>query len=189
MLEDLEPGSNGLPVNVATCKPESIFCAKSTFAHGLTWRSAVINGTAHTLTFEKSGMKENAQFTEQDIERNEKIWGLYQIVNGYIPDQWEHTRHPTKKEVDMVLVLRVDIDTERSYTHVRHGIFKWAPDWESADPRYHWEGAIPMWETYGEPFYGNTETEYPLRLKRFFDERSRKNEAYAKVQASKEFKE
>ncbi|KAF7594477.1 hypothetical protein BBP40_009110 [Aspergillus hancockii] len=189
MLDKLQPDSEGLPVNVSTCKAESIFCARSTFAHGLTWRSTVINGTAHILTFEKKGMKEEAQFSEQDVLNNEKIWALYHIVNGYIPDQWEHTRHPTRKEVDMVLVLRVDIDTEKSHTHVRHGIFKYAPEWESADPRYYWEGAIPIWETYGDPFYGNTEIEYPSRLKRIFDERSRKNEAYATRQACKESQE
>jgi hypothetical protein len=177
---------NGLPVTVSTAKAESIYCARSTFGHGLTWRSTVINGTAHGLTFEKTDASGDYDITEQDIKGNEKLWGLHKIVNGIIPDQWENTRSPMKKEVDLVLVFRVDIDPKKSHVHVRHGFNGWEVGWETSKPDQYWQGTIPVWETYGDPFYGDTKKDFPLRLKRFFDQKSRKNEGYAMAQAGKD---
>ncbi|GFF60250.1 hypothetical protein IFM46972_11558 [Aspergillus udagawae] len=176
----------GLPVTVSTAKTESIYCARSTFGHGLTWRSTVINGTAHALDWEKSGMDPNEPVTDDDIKTNEKLWGLNKIVNGFIPDQWENTRSPIKREVDMVLVLRVNINKDESHVRVRHGFNRWEVGWEKSKPDEYWQGTIPVWETYGDPFYGNTEAEYPLRVKRFFEQQSRKNKAYAIAQAGRD---
>ncbi|KAL2827781.1 hypothetical protein BDW59DRAFT_160089 [Aspergillus cavernicola] len=185
ILEQLRPDSAGLPITVSTCKTESIYCARSTFGHGLTWRSTVINGTAHALNFENAGADENYKITEKDIKQNEKMWGLHQIINGIIPNEWENTRSPIKKEVDMVLVLRVDIDLKESHVRVRHGFNSWEPTWEPSHPEEYWQGTIPVWETYGEPFHGDTSKEFPTRLKRFFEQQSRKNKGYAIAQAGR----
>ncbi|KAA8652574.1 hypothetical protein EYZ11_002374 [Aspergillus tanneri] len=188
LLQRLQPGSAGLPVTVGTCKIESIICAVSTYGHGFTWRSTVLNGTAHMLVFDKPGMQDLDHITDEDVCGNEKLYGLRKIVNGIVPGQWEYTRRVIKREVDQVLMLRVDIDPEKSHVHVRHGIANFAPDYESADRKKIWEGSIPIWEAYGDPFYGNTEAEFPPRLKRFFEDQTRKNKAYAIVQAGAEFK-
>jgi hypothetical protein len=180
LLEKIRKGK--VPVIVATSKAESIYVARSTFGHGLTWRSAVINGYARELMFNAT-MPDHQLVTINDVKKSEKLRGLRHIVNGYIPDQWEHTRAPIKKEVDMVLVLAVDIDPKESHVHVRHGISKYEPDWETSTPADHWEGSIPMWEAYGDPFYGRTELDFPPRLKRFFEEQTRKNMGYANAQA------
>ncbi|KAF7593680.1 hypothetical protein BBP40_011090 [Aspergillus hancockii] len=186
LLEKIRNGKENVPVIVATSKAESIYVARSTFAHGLTWRSAVINGYARELTFPTHPEK-TRPVTTDDVKKYEKLQGLRHIVNGYIPDQWEHTRTPVQMEVDMVLVFAVDIKPDESRVHVRHGISKYEPKWEESNPGEYWEGSIPMWQTYGEPFGGRTEVKFPQRLKDFFDDQNRKNMGYANAQAGTAF--
>ncbi|KAE8383964.1 hypothetical protein BDV23DRAFT_189707 [Aspergillus alliaceus] len=184
-LVDLIRKSKGFPVTVSTAKVESIYCGRATFSHGLTWRSTVINGTARVLTCDIN-RDDNYTITEDDIEKNDKLWGLHKIINGFIPGEWENTRPPIKKEVDMVLVLEVKINQEASHVRVRHGFNRWEVGWESSTPDQYWQGTVPLWETYGDPFHGNTTQDYPPRMKRWFEQLSRRNKAYAIAQAGRD---
>ncbi|PLB53097.1 hypothetical protein P170DRAFT_434813 [Aspergillus steynii IBT 23096] len=185
LVDRIRESNNKFPVTVSTVKAESVYCARSTFAHGLTWRSAVINGTARVLDW-ASDEKDQYAITEDDIKNNDKLWGLHKIVNGFIPDEWENSRSPIKKEVDLVLVFEVKVDQDASHVHVRHGFNRWEAGDESSTPEQYWQGTIPVWETYGDPFHGNTTQEFPPRVKRWFEQLSRRNKAYAIAQAGRD---
>ncbi|KAL3470231.1 hypothetical protein BJX99DRAFT_264445 [Aspergillus californicus] len=184
-LVDRISKDNQYPVTVSTAKTESVYCGRATFSHGLTWRSTVINGTARVLTCDIQG-NDDYKYTEDDINGNDKLWGLHKIINGFIPGEWENTRSPIKKEVDLVLVLEVKIKQDASHVRVRHGFNRWEVCDEQSKPQDYWQGTVPMWETYGDPFHGNTTQDYPPRVKRWFEQLSRRNKAYAIAQAGRD---
>ncbi|THC96074.1 hypothetical protein EYZ11_004447 [Aspergillus tanneri] len=172
---------------MSSSKAFSYYCGYTPFAHGFTFKSAVINGTATLLPYDgTSHCKE--EVTEEDIKKNEKVYALYNIVEGMLPGEWENTRHPFKnEEVARVYVVRVDIDTKESHTHKRQDVFGYEADWETGTGKEYWEGAIPMWETYGSMIPGKTDKNLPCHLLRLFEQRNKDNKAEAEVEAKRPF--
>jgi uncharacterized protein len=178
----------GLPVTIAASKAYSYYCGYTPFSHGITFRSAVINGTARAIDYDVAASCKE-QVMEDDIKHHEKVWALHEIVNGILPGEWGHTRAPYKdEEVKRVHLLRVDIDTQASRVHKRLGILGYEADWEQATGDQYWEGAIPLWETYGDRINGNTTKNYPDHLSKLFADRQRNNKKVAEDEAKEPYK-
>lgn len=67
---------------------------RSAFHHSVNYRSAVVFGSVRELT--KDG---------------EKLHGLKNIINHFVPNRWEHCRIPNKKELKATRVLEISIET------------------------------------------------------------------------------
>ncbi|KAJ5492032.1 FMN-binding split barrel-like protein [Penicillium expansum] len=178
-------------VTVTASKVYSYYCGYTPFSHGITFRSAVINGHASLLPYNEhiSSCKEEVK-DDEIIKENEKLWALFNIVTGMFgsEDRWNDTRRPFKdEEVKRVPVLRVEIDKSTSRLHERLGVLGYEPDWETSDGRKYWEGAIPIWETYGDPIKGKTDRAFPDYLNKVFTHRRESNEQVAVEEATRPF--
>ncbi|GES60619.1 FMN-binding split barrel-like protein [Aspergillus terreus] len=185
-----EAQGRSLKVTVTASKVYSYYCGYTPFSHGITFRSAVINGHASLLRYDPGHPQCRESISDEDIAKNEKLEALSGIVNGIFggKDRWEDTRHPFKdEELRRVHVFRVDIKEEASRLHERLGVLGYETEWETGKGKDYWEGAIPIWETYGEPISGNTRRSFPEYLRTVFEDRKKHNEDAAVKEAKKPY--
>ncbi|KAG2418512.1 hypothetical protein HFD88_001613 [Aspergillus terreus] len=179
-----------LKVTVTASKVYSYYCGYTPFSHGITFRSAVINGHASLLQYDPDTTQCRESISDEDIAKNEKLEALLGIVNGIFAgdDRWKDTRRPFKdEELKRVPVLRVNIDRKASRLHERLGVLGYEADWETGTKDQYWEGAIPIWETYGAPIKGNTRCPTPDYLIKLFEKRKKDNEDAAVKEAKKPY--
>ncbi|KAE8152816.1 hypothetical protein BDV25DRAFT_137492 [Aspergillus avenaceus] len=181
--------SNRPKVTVTANKVYSYYFGYTPFSHGITFRSAVINGHASLLPYNEVISRCQEEVSDADIvPEDEKLWALHKIVRGMFggDDRWNNTRHPFKdEEVRRVPVLRVEIDSDTSRLHERVGLLGFQAPWETSNGDEVWEGAVPIWETYGDHIQGNTRREFPDYLDELFTERKKANEKEAVKEAKR----
>ncbi|EAU36145.1 predicted protein [Aspergillus terreus NIH2624] len=178
-----------LKVTVTASKVYSYYCGYTPFSHGITFRSAVINGHASLLRYDPGTTQCQESISDGDISKNEKLEALSGIVDGIFggDGRWKDTRRPFKdEELKRVPVLRVDIDKKASRLHERLGVLGYEAEWEKGTGKDYWEGAIPIWETYGDVIKGNTTRNPPDYLK-VFERRKKHNEDVAVKEAKKPY--
>ncbi|PWY65687.1 hypothetical protein BO94DRAFT_479984, partial [Aspergillus sclerotioniger CBS 115572] len=183
---------DGIRVCIAASKVYSYYCGYTPFSHGITFQSAVIHGVARVIEYTGTTSQCKAMVGEDEHLEEEKLWALHNIVGGMFggDERWKDTRLPFKnEEVKRVFVLRVDIDRNASEVHSRQGIFGLEAGWEYSDSGdNYWEGAIPIWETYGDLIKGNTGIDQsPQYLVDLFDKRKGDNKAVAEEEAKKPY--
>ncbi|KAE8387594.1 hypothetical protein BDV23DRAFT_186141 [Aspergillus alliaceus] len=183
---------NSLKVTVTASKVYSYYCGYTPFSHGITFRSAVINGDASLLRYDPDPSQCKVQISDEEIDpKNEKPWALFRIVEGMFggDGRWKDTRRPFKdEELKRVAVLRVEINKSASRLHERLGVLGFEPDWQKPMADVYWQGSIPIWETYGDHIQGNTERDFPEYLSKVFIDRKKHNEEVAVEEAKKRFK-
>lgn len=125
----------GYPVAVAATHLEGLVLSMTPFSHSVNHRSAVVFGDAHLV--------------EDDEER---LWAIKLIVDGVVPQRWDHTRTPpTKAELTSTAVVRVKIVSGSA--KIREG----GPGEERVDLQTEglgdaiWTGVIPVHMSMGEP--------------------------------------
>ncbi|KAH8696548.1 hypothetical protein BGW36DRAFT_360377 [Talaromyces proteolyticus] len=187
-----EPPVHHLKVTVTASKVYSYYFGYSPFSHGITFRSAVINGSATLLRYSPDTPQCKAEISDKEITSKDELpWALFNIVEGMFGSEhrWNDTRHPFKdEELKRVPVLRVEIDKSASRLHERLGVLGYEPDWETSSGEKYWEGSIPIWETYGDHIQGNTKRDFPEYLSKVFIDRKKHNEEVAVEEAKRKSK-
>jgi nitroimidazol reductase NimA-like FMN-containing flavoprotein (pyridoxamine 5'-phosphate oxidase superfamily) len=121
--------AGGQPVCVTVTHLDGLVCARSVFHHSMNYRSAVVYGTARTVTGEA-----------------ERLEALRVIVEQLIPGRWDGSRQPTRKELAATAVLALPL--AEASVKVRTG----GP---SDDPEDHelgfWAGVVPARVEFGTP--------------------------------------
>ena len=106
---------------------DGLVCARAVFHHSMNYRSAVIFGAARLVT-----------------EPDEKLAALRAVTDHLVPDRWEHSREPTRKELAATAVLAVPLD--EASVKVRSGGPKDDPeDYDSGI----WAGVLPATLAFG----------------------------------------
>jgi uncharacterized protein len=119
----------GHEVCVTVTHFDGFVCARAAFSHSVNYRSAVIFGTARTVT--------------QDAER---LAGLRAVTEQLIPGRWDCVRAPTRKELAATSVMAVSL--AEASVKVRTG----PPVDDPADlGSGTWAGVLPATVTFGEP--------------------------------------
>jgi uncharacterized protein len=117
----------GQQVCVTITLLDGLVCARAAFHHSMNYRSAVIFGTARLVT-----------------EASEKLAALRAVTDHLVPDRWEHTREPTRKELAATAVIAIPLD--EASVKVRTGGPKDDPeDYDSGI----WAGVLPAALTFG----------------------------------------
>ena len=126
----LMAASRGAPVCVTVTRLDGVVYARSAFHHSLNYASAVIHGTARTVT-----------------EDEELLHGLRTLVEHLAPGSWEHSRPPTRKELAAVTVLALPLD--EASVKVRTG----PPVDDDSDVAAGraWAGILPLTAHWGAP--------------------------------------
>ncbi|KAF4627037.1 hypothetical protein G7Y89_g11121 [Cudoniella acicularis] len=139
-----EEGDPGLSVSIAASTIHSYYLGFSGFASGFTFANTVLNGTASLMNV-------------SDKDRDEREWVMTQIVNAQISDRWKHLRPIKEEELDYVSIIKITPNAQKSHTYSVPKIlgFETQKDVKDLDIcRGHWEGAIPVWQTLGQPISG-----------------------------------
>ncbi len=126
MLVSME---EGVPISINITQTNGIVLARSAFHHSLNYHSVTVFGQAELVT--------------DPIERME---ALKIVSDQIIPDRWEESRLPNKKELKATKVLKLDIS--EASAKIRTG----PPSDEKADYELDiWAGVIPIEKRYGQP--------------------------------------
>jgi uncharacterized protein len=83
----------GHQVCVTVTLLDGLVCARAVFHHSMNYRSAVIFGEPRLVT-----------------DPEEKLAALRAVTNHLVPERWEHTRQPTRKELAATSVLALPLD-------------------------------------------------------------------------------
>jgi uncharacterized protein len=83
----------GQQVCVTVTLLDGLVCARAVFHHSMNYRSAVIFGEPSLVT-----------------DPDEKLAALRAVTNHLVPERWEHTRQPTRKELAATAVLALPLD-------------------------------------------------------------------------------
>jgi uncharacterized protein len=83
----------GQQVCVTITLLDGLVCARAVFHHSMNYRSAVIFGEPRLV-----------------IDPDEKLAALRAVTNHLVPERWEHTRAPTRKELAATAVLALPLD-------------------------------------------------------------------------------
>lgn len=119
----------GIPICLAVTHLDGLVLARSVFHHSVNYRSAIIYGSATEIT-----------------EPEEKDKALKCITENILKGRWDECRAPSKKELDITAVLRVEI--ESASAKIRNG----GPVDEKADYDLDiWAGELPIVSRYEEP--------------------------------------
>jgi len=117
----------GQEVCVTVTHLDGLVCARSVFNHSMNYRSAMIFGTTRQVTGD-----------------GQQLAALRAITEQLVPGQWDHARHPTRKELAATIVLELPL-TEAS-VKVRTG----PPHDEPEDYATHtWAGVLPAQLIFG----------------------------------------
>ncbi|RDL31793.1 Flavin-nucleotide-binding protein [Venustampulla echinocandica] len=166
--------NEGVPVCISAAHIDSLILSLTPFNHSSAYRSAIIHGYATTVTSE-----------------DEKLFAMYRITNGLIPQRWENSRSPpTKSELISTGILRVRVVSASAKVNVG------GPSDDRKDLKNEevldsvWTGVVPVYERLGTPVEApvNRVKEVPAYLKGWIEERNREGEAYAKKTATMEKK-
>lgn len=172
---DREEGGPGLPVTIAASKINSYVLGYSGFATGYTFASTALNGVAHLLPV-------SPEF------QSERLAVMNHILDSLIPGRSKNIRD-LGDDVHYVSIIKIDVKEKKSHTHgisAALGIeMKKDIDDEHVRKNY-WEGAIPVWQTYGDPIPGehNKVSTPPSYLTTFIDKQNKENKQHAKDVAS-----
>jgi nitroimidazol reductase NimA-like FMN-containing flavoprotein (pyridoxamine 5'-phosphate oxidase superfamily) len=116
-------------VCVSVTHLDALVFARTTFDSSMRYRSAVVHGTATSVT------------------GPEKARALAVLSEHLFPGRTAEVREPTAKELAATLVLRVSLD--RASVKVAAGPPEVDPD--DAEPRSVWAGLVPLATVAGEP--------------------------------------
>jgi len=119
----------GHRVCVTVTHMDGLVAARSVFSHSVNYRSAVIFGTATTVT-----------------DEDERWQALRLITDHLIPGRWAAARQPTAKEMAATAVLSLPL-TEAS-VKIRAGMPMDEPEDLGLDV---WAGVLPISVTFGQP--------------------------------------
>ena len=129
---------------------------RSAFNHSVNYRSVVVFGEVRELT------------TEED-----KLAGLKNIINHFIPGRWEHCRQPHLKELNATRVLEIKI------TSASAKIADTPPHDEKNDYDLDfWAGTIPIRTVYEYPIPDEKlkkGVELPPHVLEFYENKKREN--------------
>ena len=121
--------AGGQPVCVTVTHLDGLVCARSVFHHSMNYRSAVVYGTARTVTDEA-----------------ERLEALRVVVEQLIPGRWDASRQPTRKELAATAVLALPL--AEASVKVRTG----GPSDEPEDCELgFWAGVVPARVEFGAP--------------------------------------
>ena len=84
--------SNEVCLNVMIL--DAMKLTRSAFHHSVNYRSVMIFGSVRELTL-----------------KEEKLIGLKNIINHFVPNRWEHCRKPSDKELKATKVLEITIES------------------------------------------------------------------------------
>jgi uncharacterized protein len=84
--------ADGHQVCVTVTHLDGLVCARSVFNHSMNYRSAMIFGTARVVTGDP-----------------QRLAALRAITEQLVPGQWDHARHPTRKELAATYVLELPL--------------------------------------------------------------------------------
>ncbi len=126
MLQTLEKGN---PISINVTQTDGIVLARSAFHHSLNYQSVTVFGNAEVV-----------------IDEAERLKALEIISNQIIPNRWEESRLPNKKELKATLILKIEIS--EASAKIRKG----PPIDDKKDYNLSiWAGVIPINKTYGNP--------------------------------------
>ncbi|MQA14132.1 MAG: pyridoxamine 5'-phosphate oxidase family protein [Pseudonocardiaceae bacterium] len=120
----------GAPACVTVTRLDGIVYARSVFHFSMNYASAVIHGTARSIT---------------DVAA--KRHGLRLIVEHLAPGSWRHARQPTRRELAATHVLALPLD--EASVKVRSG--PPVDDDEDVDAGAAWAGVLPVHRRWGPP--------------------------------------
>lgn len=116
-------------VCVTVTHVDGLVLARSVFNHSFNYRSAIVYGTARTVT-----------------DEDERLEGLRALTEHLAPGQWDYTRRPFRKELAATAVLALSL--AEASVKLRTG----APNDEEEDYALPiWAGVLPLVTTWGEP--------------------------------------
>jgi nitroimidazol reductase NimA-like FMN-containing flavoprotein (pyridoxamine 5'-phosphate oxidase superfamily) len=121
--------AGGQQVCVTVTHVDGLVCARAAFAHSVNYRSAVVFGTARTVT-----------------DPAERLAGLEAVTEQVIPGRWAAVRAPSRKELAATTVLAVPL--AEASVKVRTGPPKDEPE-DVASGR--WAGVVPARLVFGAP--------------------------------------
>lgn len=126
----LRAAAYGAPVCVTVTHLDGIVYARSAFHHSMNYRCAVVHGTARLVG-----------------DPDERETALRAIVEHLAPGSWDHTRHPTGRELAATGVLALDL--AEASVKVRSG----PPVDEPADVEAGgiWAGVVPIRTVFDTP--------------------------------------
>lgn len=123
-------GVDGAPVCLTVTHLDGIVYARSVFHHSMNYRSAVVHGTARTVT-----------------DPDERWAALEAIVEQLSPGSWAHARQPTARELAATAVLALDL--AEASVKVRTG--PPGDDAEDIAAGGRWAGVLPVRPGFGAP--------------------------------------
>lgn len=88
----LRAAMTGAPVSVTVTLVDGVVHARSVFHFSMNYRSAVVHGTARTVT-----------------DPHERLAGLRALTEQVAPGAWSHARLPNRKELAATAVLALDL--------------------------------------------------------------------------------
>lgn len=116
-------------VCVTVTHVDGLVLARSVFNHSFNYRSAIVYGTARTVT-----------------DEDERLEGLRALTEHLAPGQWDYTRRPSRKELAATAVLALSL--AEASVKLRSG----PPNDEEEDYALPvWAGVLPIVTTWGEP--------------------------------------
>ncbi|MEU7001195.1 pyridoxamine 5'-phosphate oxidase family protein [Nonomuraea sp. NPDC046570] len=116
-------------VCVTVTHVDGLVLARSVFNHSFNYRSAIVYGTARTVT-----------------DEDERLEGLRALTEHLAPGQWDYTRRPSRKELAATAVLALSL--AEASVKLRTG----PPNDEEEDYALPvWAGVLPIVTTWGEP--------------------------------------
>ncbi|MEU5170667.1 pyridoxamine 5'-phosphate oxidase family protein [Streptomyces mutomycini] len=119
----------GLAVCLTVTHVDGLVLARSAFHHSMNYRSAVVHGTARTVT-----------------DPEERRIALDAIVDQVVPGRSKDSRPADAKELAATAVIRLDLDEVSA--KIRTG----GPNDEPADLSLpHWAGVVPVAPSYAAP--------------------------------------
>jgi uncharacterized protein len=126
----LRAAGAGAPVCVTVTLVDGIVHARSVFHFSMNYRSAVVHGTARTVT-----------------DPEERLAGLRAVTEHLVPGAWEHARGPSRKELAATAVLALDL--AEASVKIRTG--PPADDAEDIAAGGRWAGVLPLVTVRGAP--------------------------------------
>jgi nitroimidazol reductase NimA-like FMN-containing flavoprotein (pyridoxamine 5'-phosphate oxidase superfamily) len=125
----LRLAAGGSPVCLTVTHVDGIVYARSVFHHSMNYRSAVVHGTART------------------VSGSELLQALEVITERVAPGSWQHARQPTAKELAATSVLALPL--AEASVKVRSG----GPNDDEDDvaAARAWAGVLPLEHRWGSP--------------------------------------
>jgi len=97
---------------------------RSAYNHSVNFRSVIIFGKARELKSNK-----------------EKLAGLKNIVNHFVPERWNHCRQPNIEELNATRVIEIEIESASASAKISNGP---AEDKKEDYDLDYWSGIIPV---------------------------------------------